>query len=33
MSKDAIWVPSPKEKWTQAQKAQYNEFIESLLEN
>ena len=31
--KDAIWVPSPSCKWTQAQKAQYNEFVESGLEN
>ena len=27
------WVPGPKDKWTQAQKAQYNEFVEIGLEN
>ena len=31
--KDQIWVSSPKDKWTQAQKAQYNEFVENGLEN
>ena len=31
--KDTIWIPSPKDKWTQAQKTQYNEFVESELEN
>ena len=31
--KDRIWVPSPKDGWTQAQKTQNNEFVESGLEN
>ena len=31
--KDQIWLPNPKGGWTQAQKAQYNEFVESELEN
>ena len=31
--KDRIWLPSPKDGWIQAQKAQNNEFIESGLEN
>ena len=31
--KDAIWVLSPKVKKIQAQRAQYNEFVESELEN
>ena len=30
--KDRVWCPSPKSRWTKAQKAQYNEFIESGLE-
>ena len=31
--KDAIWVLSPKVKKIQAQRAQYNEFVENELEN
>ena len=31
--KDAIWNPSPKDKGTRAQKAQYNESVESGLKN
>ena len=31
--KDQIWFPSPKDGWTQAQKAQNNEFVENELEN
>ena len=31
--KDLIQVPSPNYGWTQAQKSQYNEFVESGLEN
>ena len=31
--KDRIWVLSLKDGWTQAQKAQNNEFVESELEN
>ena len=31
--KDRIWVPGPKDRWTQAQQAQNNEFVESGLEN
>ena len=31
--KDRIWVSSPKDGWTQAQKSQNNEFVESKLEN
>ena len=31
--KDQIWIPSPKNGWTQAQKAQNNEFVENKLEN
>ena len=30
---DQIWVSSPKGRWTQTQKAQNNEFVESGLEN
>ena len=30
---DQIWVPSPTDEWTQAQKAQNNEFVENGLEN
>ena len=31
--KDQIRVPSPKDGWTQVQKTQNNEFVESKLEN
>ena len=31
--KDMIWIPSPKDGWTQTQKTQNNELIESGLEN
>ena len=31
--KDMIWIPSPKNGWTQAKKTQNNELIESGLEN
>ena len=31
--KDQIWIPGPRDGWTQAQKAQNNEFVESGLEN
>ena len=31
--KDWIWVPGPKDGWTQAQQAQNNEFVESELKN
>ena len=31
--KDLIWVLRPNDGWTQAQKAQYNEFVDSELEN
>ena len=31
--KDQIWDPEPRYKWTLAQKAQNNEFIENGLEN
>ena len=31
--KDQIWVPRPKDEWTQAQQAQNNEFVESELKN
>ena len=31
--KDQVWVPSPDDGWTLAQKAQNNEFVESGLEN
>ena len=31
--KDRIWIPSPRDGWTQAQKTQNNEFVESVLEN
>ena len=31
--KDQIWILSPNDGWTQAQKAQNNEFVESGLEN
>ena len=27
---DRIWVPSPKDGWTQVQKAQNNEFVERV---
>ena len=33
MCKNAIWIPSPNDKRSQAQRAQYNEFVESGLEN
>ena len=31
--KDMIWIPSPKDGWTQTQKVQNNEVVESGLEN
>ena len=31
--KDPIWVLRPNDGWTQAQKAQYNEFVEIELKN
>ena len=31
--KDRIWVPGPKDGWTQTQQAQNNEFVESEMEN
>ena len=31
--KDQIWLPNPKGGWSQDQKAQNNEFVESGLEN
>ena len=31
--KDHIWVPSPTDKWTQAQQAQHNKFVKDGLEN
>ena len=31
--KNQIWVSSPKDGWTQTQKTQNNEFVESSLEN
>ena len=31
--KDQIWVPSPIGRWTEAQRAQNNEFVENGLEN
>ena len=33
MCKDAIWIPSPNDKRSLAQRAQYNEFVESELKN
>ena len=33
MCKDAIWIPSPNNKKSLAQRAQYNEFVESELKN
>ena len=33
LCKDQIWVPSPIDKWTQAQQAQNNEFVDDELEN
>ena len=31
--KDQIWIPITTDRWTQTQKVQNNEFIESGLEN
>ena len=33
MCMDQIWILSPKDEWTSAQKSQNNEFIEGGLEN
>ena len=30
---DPIWFPNPTDRWTKAQKAQNNEFVENMLEN